>query len=58
MDKSTAKGNGEAGKVLNAISMKVNILMIRSTVMASFNGQVEIVIKENTKMMNVMVMEK
>lgn len=52
------KENGRAGKVLNAISLKEIIKMIKSMGMESFNGQVETHTKENIKMMKGMVLER
>lgn len=51
-----AKENGKMVKGLNAISMKESMQMIRSTGMGFSNGQVEIRIKENIKMMKEMDM--
>ena len=40
------------------MNIKVNMIMIRSVDMENLNGQVEIHIKDNTKMMREMAMEK
>lgn len=48
------RANGKVVKVPNAINMKVNILMTKSMAMVFSNGQVEILIKVNIKMMKEM----
>jgi hypothetical protein len=52
------KGNGKAGRAHNAIHMRVIMHMTRNLAMVFFSGQAAIVIRENIKMMNGMVMEK
>lgn len=53
-----AKENGKVEEDLNAINMKVTIKMIKNMDSVFFNGPVVTVIKENTKKMKEMVMEK